>query len=112
MKKVTTLLFAVAMGLSIVFIDSTVASAATTPQDMVSVVKKATHKTKKGTQTVYTKTKHGSKVVYHRTKVGGKWVYHKGHRGGAYVFHKVKRGGKWTYVKTRNFLVGKPKRIN
>ena len=99
MKKVTTLLFAVAMGLSIVFIDSTVASAATTPQDMVSVVKKATHKTKKGTQTVYSKTKGGSKVVYHRTKVGGKWVYSKGKAGSKTVYYKVKRGGKWVYEK-------------
>ena len=70
-------------------------------QDVVSMVKKGAHKTKRGTQT-----------VYHRTKVGGKWVYRKGKKGGKWTYHKVKRGGKWTYVKTRNFIVGKPKRIN
>lgn len=74
--------------------------ASTAQDDVVTMVKKGSHKTKRGT-----------KVVYHRTKVGGKWVYHKGHRGGRYVYHKVKRGGKWTYVKVRNVVVGKPRRI-
>lgn len=70
-------------------------------QDVVSVTKKVAHKTKRGT-----------KQVYHRTKVGGKWVYKKGKKGTKWTYHKVKRGGKWTYVKTRNFVVGKPKRVN
>ena len=84
------------------FSAATVATANTTPatQDMVSVVKKVSHKTKRGT-----------KVVYHKTKVGGKYVYRKGKSGTKWTYHKVKRGGKWTYVKTRNFIVGKPKRV-
>lgn len=80
---------------------ATLSANAAPSQDMVSVTKKVAHKTKRGT-----------KAVYHRTKVGGKWVYKKGKKGTKYTFHKVKRGGKWTYVKTRNFIVGKPKRVN
>lgn len=84
------------------FSAATVATANTTPatQDMVSVVKKGASATKRGT-----------KVVYHKTKVGGKWVYKKGKSGTKYTYRKVKKGGKWTYVKTRNFVVGKPKRV-
>ncbi len=83
---------------------ATIASAspapANAPQDVVSVVKKVSHKTKRGTQTVYTRTKRGGKYVYRKGKSGTKWTY-----------HKVKRGGKWVYVKTRNFVVGKPRRV-
>lgn len=61
---------------------------ATATQDMVTMVKKGVHKTKRGT-----------KVVYYRTKVGGKWVYRKGKAGTKYGYHRVKRGGIWVYEK-------------
>jgi photosystem II stability/assembly factor-like uncharacterized protein len=110
MKKYVTLVLIAVFAVS----SAVVASATPTPvqQDVVSMVKKGTHKTKRGTKAVYHVTKNGTKVVYHRTKVGGKWVYHKGHRGGAYAFHKVKRGGKWTYHKVKRGVVGKPKPRN
>lgn len=97
MKKLITLVFIAVLAVSTVM----VATAAPTPvtQDVVSMVKKGAHQTKRGT-----------KVVYHRTKVGGKYVYRKGKKGTQWTYHKVKRGGKWTYVRTRNFIVGKPKR--
>lgn len=98
MKKI------IIVGLIAMFAISAVATAFASPapvtQDVVSVTKKVAHKTKKGTQT-----------VYHKTKVGGKWVYKKGKSGTKYTYRKVKKGGKWTYVKTRNFIVGKPKRV-
>lgn len=99
MKRLTTLiLVAVFVFSAAMFANANPAPAA---QDMVSVVKKVSHKTKVGT-----------KAVYHRTKVGGKYVYRKGKKGTKWTYHKVKRGGKWTYVKTRNFIVGKPKRVS
>ena len=99
MRKLITL------ALVAVFAFSTgiVASANPAPgaQDVVSVVKKVSHKTKRGTQNVYSRTKVGGKYVYRKSKQGTKWTY-----------RKVKRGGKWTYVKTRNFIVGKPKSVS
>lgn len=63
-------------------------AAASSTQDVVTMVKKGAHKTKRG-----------SRVLYHRTKVGGKWVYKKGKVGGKTGYHKVKQGGKWVYHK-------------
>ena len=99
MKRLISFMFAAVLTVTSIAVFP--AMGASTQQDVVTMVKKGSHKTKRGT-----------KVVYHRTKVGGKWVYRKGKKGGKYTYHKVKRGGKWTYVKTRNFVVGKPKRIN
>lgn len=108
MKKLVTLVFIAVFAVPAVM----VASAAPTPvtQDVVSMVKKGSHETKKGTKSVYHVTKNGTKVVYHRTKVGGKYVYRQGKKGTQWTYHKVKRGGKWTYVRTRNYIVGEPKR--
>ena len=99
MKKIITLALVAVFALSAAM----VATAAPAPaaQDMMSVTKKVVHKTKRGT-----------KAVYSRTKVGGKYVYRKSKKGTKWTYHKVKRGGKWTYVKTRNFLVGKPRRVS
>ena len=74
-------------------------AAASSTQDVVTMVKKGAHKTKRGTKTVFHMTKNCTKVVYHRTKVGGKWVYVKGKGGTKTGYYKVKRGGKWVYEK-------------
>ena len=95
MKKLSIFVIALVLATSAF----TFAGAAPTvsTQDMVSIVKKGAHKTKRGTKYVYHVTKNGTKVVYYRTKVGGKWVYRKGKAGSKYSYYKVKRGGKWVY---------------
>ncbi len=101
MKRIITSALVAIFAISTATVASAGSAPATTPQDVVSVVKKVSHKTKRGTQTVYTRTKRGGKYVYRKAKKGTKWTY-----------RKVKRGGKWVYVKTRNVIVGKPRRVS
>ena len=95
MKKLT--IFAIALVLATSAFTFAAPAPTASSQDMVSMVKKGSHKVKRGTKYVYHVTKNGTKVVYYRTKKGGKWVYSKGKAGTKTGYYKVKRGGKWVY---------------
>lgn len=83
MKKLTALIFAFAMMLSIVFVSGTISS-----DNSFSA---------QG-QTVTVRRKR--KGIGRRTYAGGRWVVRKTWRGGKWVTRKVWVGSKWTARKT------------
>lgn len=83
MKKLTALVFAFAMMLSIVFVSGAISSDNSLSAQGQTVT--ARHR------------RHG---VVRRGYAGGKWVVRKSYRGGKYVTKKVWVGTKWTAGKT------------
>lgn len=100
MNKIFSVIFAVALMLSIVFIGDAISS-----NGSLSVsAKNAQVTVRKRHHGVATRTKHGAKYVAHKTKRGAKWTYHKGAKGTRWTAHKTKRGTKHIYHKTKRAL--------
>ena len=78
MKKLLSLIFAVAMILSVSF-------SAEAQQN----------------EGVVTKTKNGSKYVYRKSSNGTRKVYRKTSKGTVYVGKQTYKGGKWTFGKVK-----------
>jgi hypothetical protein len=118
MKKLTSLIFALAMILSIAFVGEMTSSHNPFSADaQVTVKKKRSGGLVGGGKYVYRKAANGTRYVYHKTKrgtvyvgkqtwKGGKYVTSKTVTGTKYTSHKVKRGTKSVFSKTKKVVVG------
>ena len=106
MKKLTSLLFAIAMGFTIIFSGSTVVVAETSafaPQEtMVRKTKNASKKTYHKGHYVTKRVWVNGKYVTKRVWVSGKHVGRKVVKGTRWTTHKTKRGIKKVYNKVVN----------
>ena len=84
MKKLMSLVFAVAMMFSVVFLSEAISS--NSPFSVQAQQKITVKRRRKG--------------VIRKTYAGGKWVVRKTWNGTKWVSHKVKVGTKWTAKKT------------
>lgn len=107
MKKITSLIFALAMILSIVFIGEVTSS-----QNPFSASAQVTVKRKKsgglvgGGKYVYRKAANGTRYVYHKTKRGTMYVGRQSMKGGKWTYHKGKSGTKYVFRKTKKVVTG------
>ena len=98
MRKLSGILFAFAMLLSVVFVSDAISennpfsAQAQTRRGKVTVVKR-----KNG---IASRTVRGSKYIYRKSKNGVVYVYRKSAQGTVYVGKRVYRGGKYVTGKT------------
>lgn len=108
MKKLTTLFFAVAMMLSIVFIGDAISSNGNLSVNAQQV------RVKRRSRGLASRTYRGGKYVYHKSANGARYVYRKGRKGTIYVGKQSYRGGKWTYNKGKSgtkYIIRKTKNV-
>lgn len=104
MKKITSLIFASAMILSIAFIGELTSSHNPfSANAQVTVVRK---KSVGGARYVYRKTAGGARYVYRKTKQGTVYVGKQTWRGGKWTYNKGKRGTKSVFSKTKKVVTG------
>lgn len=109
MKKVTTLFFAAAMMLSIVFIGDAVSSNGNLSVNAQQVRVKRKNKgiarrAYGGGKYVYRKSAQGTRYVYRKSVQGTKYVGKQTYRGGKWTYNKGKKGTKAAFRKTKNVL--------
>lgn len=106
MKKINSIVLAIAFVVTITFVSATSVSA----QD--SMLGKAGDKITSTSKKVYTKGKRVGHTVGTRTWNGSKWVATKSYRGGRWVAVKTVNGTKWVYRKGRGVVMGTKRRIS
>ena len=107
MKKITSLIFALSMILSVVFIGELTSSENPYSADaQVTVKRKRSGGVVGGGKYVYRKAANGTRYVYHKTKRGTIYVGRQTMKGGKWTFHKGKRGTKSVFSKTKKVIVG------
>jgi hypothetical protein len=127
MKKISSVIFALAMLLSVAFIGEATSSNSpfsvqaqtmqTTRQSNVTVRRKRSggivggakyvgKKTYQGAKYAGKKTVQGTKYVGKKTYQGGKYVGTKTVQGTKYAAHKTKRGAKATASRTKKIILG------
>jgi hypothetical protein len=109
MKKVTTLVFALAMMLSGVFISSAISgdNSFSAAAQTVTVRKRnrgVASRTYRGGKYVAHKVVRGTRYTAHKVKVGTKWTAHKTKVGTKWTAHKTKRGAKATVSRTKKIF--------
>lgn len=104
MKKINSIILSIAFVLTITFVGAASVSA----QD--SMLGKAGDKVTSTTKKVYNRGKRVGHTVGSRTWNGSKWVASKSWKGGKWVAVKTVNGTKWVYRKSRNAIVGNPRR--
>ena len=104
MKKINSIVLAIAFVVTITFVGATSVSA----QD--SMLGKAGDKVTSTTKKVYSKGKRIGHTVGSRTWNGSKWVASKSWKGGKWVAVKTVNGTKWVYRKGKGVVVGNPRR--
>ena len=107
MKKLLTILFSVAMAISVVIVghvSSAAASVNAGPQVgyLKRKTKKVYHRTKTGTEDIAHDTKHKTKKTYYRTERGSKDIAHDTKHKTKKTYYKSKRVTKKTYSKTKD----------
>lgn len=110
MKKISTLILAFAMLLSITFVSSAIsennpfAANAQTGRGQVTVKKRKNgiaSRTARGAKYIYRKGKNGVVYVYRKTAQGTVYVGRKAYQGSKYVAKKTVKGTKYTAHKTK-----------
>ena len=109
MKKVLTLVFALAMMLSGVFISGAITGDRSFSAAAQTVTVRKRHRgvasrTYRGGRYVVRRTWDGTKYVSHKVKVGTKWTAHKTKVGTKWTAHKTKRGAKATVSRTKKIF--------
>ena len=113
MKKITGILFAFAMLLTITFVSNAISennplsAKAQTGSGQVRVTKRKNgigSRTVRGTRYVYHKAKRGTIYAGKKTYQGGKYVGKKTVQGTKYAAHKTKRGTKSVISRTKKIL--------
>jgi hypothetical protein len=106
MKKITSLIFALAMILSMVFIGELSSQNPYSAEAQVTVKRKRSGGVVGGGKYVYRKAANGTRYVYHKTKRGTMYVGRQTMKGGKWTFHKGKTGTKSAFSKTKKVIVG------
>ena len=106
MKKITSLIFALAMILSVVFIGELSSQNPYSANAQVTVKRKRSGGLVGGGKYVYRKAANGTRYVYHKSKRGTIYVGRQTMKGGKWTFHKGKTGTKSAFRKTKNVIVG------
>lgn len=110
MKKINSIILAVAFVLTITFVGSSLGSNGTlsiSAQDtMMGKMGDAVQKT---TKKVYNKSRRVGTTIGSKTWNGTKWVASKSYRGGRWVAVKTVNGTKWVYRRGRNVVRGAKK---
>ncbi len=111
MKKITGILFAFAMLLSITFVSNSISennpfsTNAQTRRGKVTVKKRnngIASRTYRGSKYIYRKSKNGVVYVYRKTAQGTVYIGKKSYQGGKYVAGKTVQGTKFVGRKTVN----------
>ena len=109
MKKLTTLFFAVAMMLSIVFIGDAISSNGNLSVNAQQV------RVKRRSRGLASKIYRGGKYVYHKSANGVRYVYRKSAEKERFMSANNRyRGGKWTYNKGKSgtkYVIRKTKKV-
>jgi hypothetical protein len=102
MRKLTTVVFAFAMTISVVFIGEAASSNTPFSVNAISEQVKVSHRRHGVARRYYHHSKSETKKGYYKTKKGTKWTAHKTKRGTKRTYQVTKRGTKHTYRKIKN----------
>ena len=105
MKKLYSILTAVAFVLTITFVGSCLVNAQETTMG------KAGDTVEKTAKKVYKKSYRVGTTIGTKTWNGSKWVASKTWKGGKWVAVKTKNGSKWVYYKAKNTVAGAKKPV-
>ena len=98
MRKLSSILFALAMLLSVTFVSNAISE--NNPFSAQAQTRRGKVTVKKKNNGIASRTVSGSKYIYRKSKNGVVYVYRKSAQGTVYVGKRVYRGGKYVTKKT------------
>ena len=98
MRKLTSLFFAFAMLLSVVFVSNAISE--NNPFSAQAQTRRGKVTVKKRNNGIASRTVSGSKYIYRKSKNGVVYIYRKSAKGTVYVGKKTYQGGKYVTKKT------------
>ncbi len=98
MRKLTSLFFAFAMLLSVVFVSNAISE--NNPFSAQAQTRRGKVTVKKRNNGIASRTVRGSKYIYRKSKDGVVYIYRKSAQGTVYVGKKTYQGGKYVTKKT------------
>lgn len=98
MRKLTSLFFAFAMLLSVVFVSNAISE--NNPFSAQAQTRRGKVTVKKRNNGIASRTVRGSKYIYRKSKNGVVYIYRKSAKGTVYVGKKTYQGGKYVTKKT------------
>ena len=98
MRKLTSLFFAFAMLLSVVFVSNAISE--NNPFSAQAQTRRGKVTVKKRNNGIASRTVRGSKYIYRKSKDGVVYIYRKSAKGTVYVGKKTYQGGKYVAKKT------------
>ena len=98
MRKLTSLFFAFAMLLSVVFVSNAISE--NNPFSAQAQTRRGKVTVKKRNNGIASRTVSGSKYIYRKSKNGIVYIYRKSAKGTVYVGKKTYQGGKYVTKKT------------
>jgi hypothetical protein len=91
MRKLTAVVFAFAMILSVAFVGEAASSGGALSVNTISTQVKVKQKRHGVARRAYYRSERGAKKGWYKTKHGTKWTAHKTKTGTKHTFHKIKK---------------------